>query len=132
MNYQEYKDLMQIGRNPQTLAGEDLKDQTDRTLLYGYTIERDTHHVYLKDGVLHLFVYQHSSIHKHESGRLLLESLIPSKRLYPGKCDYEFCRFLKSQGLHLPFTAFALQSPVSQSPVSQSPVSQDVYFGRIY
>ena len=31
---------------------------------------------------------------------------VPDKRLYPERCDYNFCRLLKEKGIHLPFTTW--------------------------
>jgi hypothetical protein len=34
------------------------------------------------------------------------EDYIPSKRLYPERCDFEFCKLLKETDVNLPFTTF--------------------------
>lgn len=31
---------------------------------------------------------------------------VPDKRLYPERCDYNFCLLLKERGVHLPFTTW--------------------------
>jgi hypothetical protein len=34
------------------------------------------------------------------------EDFVPDKRLYPARCDFEFCCALKRLGIDLPFTNF--------------------------
>lgn len=105
-----------------SVSARDLENQEDRTLLYGYTVDRDTWHVYLRDGVIHRFVYspdynvrvvpepdqwafQNVNALSYDYFQTWYngEALIPSKRLYPNHCDYEFCSFMKSNGFSLPF-----------------------------
>ncbi len=85
-----------------------LTDQRDRTLLYGYDCDRNTWHVYLKDGVIHRIVYPFR-------GDVLVEdvgpdhvpaALVPDKRLYPERCDFEFCMMLARLGVAMSFTVF--------------------------
>jgi hypothetical protein len=97
------------------LSTEHLVDRTARTLLFGYTVERHTWHVYLDaDGILYRVVYQETT-----SGTPLLieasagssagcsrnDEYVPNKRLYPESCDLEFCRLLTAKGVSLPFTS---------------------------
>lgn len=97
----------------------ELTDQTDRTLLYGYTLERYTWHVYLKDGAIHVYVYRNSfkgdEVLRYEvcgpEVHLNSVNLIPSKRLYPECCDYEFCQILVDKDVHLPFTSWSDREP---------------------
>ena len=42
---------------------------------------------------------------------------VPKKRLYPAKCDYEFCRLLKEHGVYLPFTTW------------EAPAEKMIYYG---
>lgn len=85
----------------------DLGNKEPRTLLYGYTRRRTTHHVYIEDGEIHLFSYTSSSVlFEHSSGEFLPANLVPNKRLYPEACDAEFCAFLKQLGVYLPFTTW--------------------------
>jgi hypothetical protein len=100
------------------IAGVEVQGRTvsadgwgDRTLLYGYDVDRRTHHVYQKDGVLHLMVYTDSvaggALTHYVSGEELpLDGLVPNKRLYPEACDYVFCRRLREAGIRLPFTTY--------------------------
>ena len=82
-----------------------LKDKSDRTLLYGYTCERDTWHVYIKDGIIHTAIYKckESLIERRVNDNF---DYVPDKRLYPECCDYEFCTLLNEKGVNLPFTTW--------------------------
>jgi hypothetical protein len=86
----------------------DLFNMNERTLLYGYDFDRNTYHVYLKAGLIHLFIYQYDgTVIKYEKAEVFpgLE-LIPPKRIYPETCDLEFCTVLKEKGLNMSFTTF--------------------------
>ena len=83
----------------------------DRTLLYGYTCERETFHVYLKNNEIFVVVYNT----EYSRGKPVPKNMrqitvksnndyVPDKRLYPEKCDYKFCKLLKEKGVDLPFT----------------------------
>lgn len=85
----------------------------NKTLLYGYTCERETFHVYIKDEKIYVVVYHQD----YSQGKLRPRNMrqltvtsnqdyVPDKRLYPERCDYGFCRLLKEKGIHLPFTTW--------------------------
>lgn len=91
----------------------DLKDKTPRTLLYGYTADRDTWHVYINEhsDEIMTVVYQGKG---RDMSLLRIEencAYIPNKRLYPSCCDFEFCKLLKREGLFLPFTTWTDRAP---------------------
>jgi hypothetical protein len=93
-----------------SIAVSDLTDQTPRTLLYGYTTDRATFHVYLDyDGLLHLRTYDSGTdkdaVHQAKSA-FNPHDLVPSKRVYPEASDAEFCRLLILRGVNVPFTVF--------------------------
>lgn len=95
------------------LSVNDLTDQSERTLVYGYNLNRKTFHVYLKDGVIHRVVYSGGSSAtpaRVDSRKSDVEwdpaDLAPTKRAYPERCDFEFATLLKSKGVVLPFTTF--------------------------
>lgn len=86
----------------------------NRTLLYGYTCERETFHVYLKDQKIYTVVYKT----EYSQGAPMPKNMrqievtsnrdfVPDKRLYPERCDYHFCRALKERGIDLPFTLWS-------------------------
>jgi len=109
MNKTAYLYLRSIEEIPKpVLSAEDLKDKSDRTLLYGYTCDRDTWHVYLEDGKIYTVVYNA----REDEIKLNIvpinenKDFVPNKRLYPAKCDYLFCKLLKEHGVNLPFTTW--------------------------
>lgn len=86
-----------------------LKDTTPRTLIWGYTTDRDSFHVYLDaEKTLHKVVYAYNKeilLCKSEKS-LDAEECVPNKRVYPQHCDYEFCKLLHSLHVNIPFTTF--------------------------
>ena len=81
----------------------------DRTLLYGYTTERKTWHVYQQGGLLHRVIYIGSNPgfeFTEVAEKIDARHLIPNKRLYPEACDFIFCWELNRRDIHLPFTNF--------------------------
>ncbi len=101
----------------------DLHNKEDRTLLYGYTMERSTFHVYLKDMKIHTVVYNTDYSGDNPKPKNMIEvevisnhDYIPDKRLYPERCDYEFCKLLKGNNVHsLPFTTFDTDRHIDKS-----------------
>jgi hypothetical protein len=112
----EELDLLQETRQVPTLSASLLKNQEDRTLLWGYTTERDSWHVYLEDGRIKLYTYGYpdKEIRSLDKTLYFPEELIPSKRLYPEACDFEFCQLLMSMGASLPFTGFNKDRQIQQ------------------
>jgi hypothetical protein len=94
-------------------TAEHLNDKTDRTLLYGYTCDRASWHVYIKDGNIHTVMY-FSDKDTQEIFVQYNHDFVPDKRLYPECCDFEFCALLKRDGCSLPFTNFQ-DRPVSKT-----------------
>ena len=83
-----------IQPEPQLASAKVLYNQAPRTLLFGYTGEKDTVHVYLADGIIHKVVYNfkgHLIEHKTQDQGLLFGECAAVKRLYPEACDFEFC-----------------------------------------
>lgn len=90
-----------------------LRNQEDRTLLYGYTCERLTWHVYLKDGVIHTITYnqtfENEGVNAHQITEIDIKDnkdYVPNKRVYPALCDFEFCMLLRQNGVDIPFTTY--------------------------
>jgi hypothetical protein len=118
MHKDEFDSLRESTPRPENLGFHNVpRPQEPRTLLYGYTTARFTHHVYLKDGEIHLLVYSGTepstaAVLHYEHGQVLpIASLIPSKRLYPEACDYETAKYLIAAGYSLPFTTWDRPSP---------------------
>lgn len=119
MNLRQYKTVA----NYKMITANDLINKDDRTLLYGYTYNRDTWHVYLKDGEIVTVVYGY----KRAPARVKVATnggYMPSKRLYPECCDFEFCNLLKEKGVYLPFAKWdELRTGRRESSV--------IYYGEI-
>lgn len=84
----------------------ELKNQSERTLIYGFDFDKNTWHIYLKDNLIHLYVYKENEIKYKKSHTFSCYDLNPGKRIYPHKSDYEFCRIMKEKGTSLSFTKF--------------------------
>jgi hypothetical protein len=82
----------------------------DRTLLYGYTCDRDSFHVYLRDGKIHRFVYQERGeivpLHHRAEDGWELNDLVPDKRVYPESTDYVLALRLRRSGVQVPYLPF--------------------------
>jgi hypothetical protein len=107
---EKYEKLDQI--KEKIIVADDLKNRTDRTLLYGYTCARDIWHVYIQNW--HVYIQNnhiYTVIYEYDKEPSLVninynQDYIPDKRLYPECCDYEFCEILKRLDIHLPFTTW--------------------------
>lgn len=115
MNIKEYESLDDIDSTSRTIRISDLSSQKPRTLLYGYTCERDIWHVYLQDSEFKIVVYGFGCIiWSLRTTKLTVDDqIIPDKRLYPGACDREFCKLLIERDYHLPFTTFKAREDIS-------------------
>ena len=114
MNLQEYKTLQKTER---TLISADLlRNKSARTLLYGYTSERDTWHVYLdENGKIQTVKYGYGEDAPINAINVSWnEEYIPSKRLYAEKCDFEFCSLLKQQDIDLNFTTATFEKDFNE------------------
>lgn len=106
MTENEFKfvENMEYGVKP-LIDPNDLLHKKDRTLLWGYTCDRQNWHVYLKDMKIYAVIYKHGEEPiALDVGRN--EDFIPNKRLYPETCDYDFCKALARINIHLPFTTY--------------------------
>ena len=109
MNRNQYDIIKKQDSNPVLVYATELSNKENRTLLYGYTCERYTWHLYLEDMEFVFVMYDHQNrILRSNTSDVLTEydSIVPDKRLYPAACDYEFCTILKKVGYDLPFTTF--------------------------
>jgi hypothetical protein len=123
MNRDEYKTLTTSSpAKNAVITADQLLNRMPRTLIYGYTLERHTFHVYLGlDEAIHVLVYKDVSDdpetgaarylildHAGPGGRQLESNreFLPSKRAYPESCDFEFCKVLRGVELYPSFTTF--------------------------
>lgn len=93
------------------ISVNDLSCDKDRTLIYGYTCERETFHVYIKNKEIHVVIYktdyeQNKAKNMREMSVTSNWSYVPDKRLYPERCDYDFCQLLIRKNISLPFTSW--------------------------
>jgi hypothetical protein len=89
-----------------SVAVADLADQTDRTLVFGYLVDRETFHVYLYDGEVNVHVYDHTgtTIRHEASDRWAAADLRPSKRAYVESTDLGFAILMADKDAPLTFT----------------------------
>jgi len=113
MRKEWFEKLSEIDKANETIIGiQELRPYIyNRTLLYGYTCERETFHVYLKDQKTYTVVYKTDYSRGAPMPKNMRQievnsnrDFVPDKRLYPERCDYHFCRALKERGIDLPFT----------------------------
>lgn len=112
MNKNDFLALGDIEELVHKLTIDDLEDKSDRTLLYGYTCDRYTWHVYVENQEIITLFYgfgEMKEVYVSED-----RYYVPDKRLYPECCDFEFCALLKERGVHLPFTTFNEDREYSQ------------------
>jgi hypothetical protein len=123
MNRDEYEELRGVGAPEPMISVEEL-DGPDRTLLYGYDVSRNTYHAHLQHGEIHLVVelgYQGRKIHTSGTTRALGD-LVPNKRAYPAKTDYQFARLCAVRGVDITFTTFE-DVPADQVRAFYGPVA---------
>lgn len=96
-------------RSAETLRVDEL-DNPDhgRTLLYGYTLERDSFHVYLKDKLIHVVIYDFDNriIYSVAGFEIPVGGMVPTKRAYPAACDEQFCRLMIEKKQPISYTIY--------------------------
>ena len=87
--------------------------KVNRTLLYGYTCERRTFHVYLKDLKIYVVVYDKDFTANKQTPKNMRQinvtsnrDFVPDKRVYPERSDFFFCKLLRERGIEIPFTTW--------------------------
>lgn len=107
-------EIIKAGYNPQAarMYAKMLENKTPRTLAYGFTTDRETFHAYLaEDGNVVRVIYDHDGLLvdvKSEVDGLLITECVPNKRMYPERCDFEFCQLLMARQVYLPFTMYKM------------------------
>lgn len=124
MNKEQFEQFKNSAFENVLASAQGLVDRTPRTLIYGYTTDRNTFHVYLgNDGLIHVLAYSelyspdetvgdkprflimHHS--EGESGGVTENAhFVPNKRVYPESCCLEFCSLLRRHGVSIPFAPF--------------------------
>jgi hypothetical protein len=112
MNRDAYTLITKSSPKPTTVHVADITGP-DRTLLYGYTCDRETWHVYLENDTINWVKYWD----RGEKGGELTDAgsadewvaseLVPDKRVYPEFTDYAFACDLRDAGVDVPYTSFS-------------------------
>jgi len=98
--------LSEVEEISKMIGINDLEDKSDRTLLFGYTCERITWHVYIKNKEIIVLLYTPHSEKPEILEVFTNQGYVPNKRLYPARCDFDFCKILKEHGVHCTFTTW--------------------------
>lgn len=101
MTKEEFKKISGTNRFQIHVSVSELQNKEDRTLIYGYDIERNSKHIYLLDGKINTVIYNNQdkiieSFARDE--RTIARLCIPNKRCYSESCDYEFVKLLCEKG----------------------------------
>ncbi|MFB8310284.1 hypothetical protein ACFC5T_17175 [Streptomyces sp. NPDC055961] len=108
MNLADLNRLRSETKHLRTVDTQDIPG-AERTLLLGYTCDRDTWHVYVRGAYLHVLVYNHVTrvvVRYEKHFHWQAADLVPDKRVYPESTDLEFARLLTSHGVDLQFASF--------------------------
>lgn len=83
--------------------------EIDRTLIFGYELNRSTTHIYLKDGLVYYYNYENESIDFDLCRKIknISENDIPSKRVYPESSDLDFLKLLQMFDIDVCFTTYS-------------------------
>lgn len=113
MNVQQYEELSKNrDAYPAMINYKDAQffiPTKEGTLLWGYTVERFSFHVYLKDNKLHRLIYSKSDnkVVDYICGdSLKAEDLYPDKRTYPEATSFDFMIALYKAGQEPSITRF--------------------------
>lgn len=89
-----------------TIRAEDLTGP-DRTLLWGYDVDKVGMHVYLLDGQIHLARISLGRILSDQAEPVWpAKELVPNKRAYPERTDIAFARLMIARDAEICFTTF--------------------------
>lgn len=110
MNKEQYRTLECSTQKKDEVSIDELIDRSDRTLIYGYTIDRETFHLYLENGQFNLAIYDaYDCLVKSARGKaqMSVSDCRPSKRAYPERSDFEFAMLMKKKEANITFTTFS-------------------------
>ncbi|MGD1524229.1 hypothetical protein [Vibrio owensii] len=113
MTIEQLKEIeAEVTESAPTVSAHEIFNHQPRTLLWGYTADRDSFHVYLDGtGIIHRVIYTRAGgehvILSHMKGiELKAELLVPNKRTYPEATDFEFAKLLKDKGIRVSYTSY--------------------------
>lgn len=100
MTKQELTQLIAQSSATPMVSIAELPKGFEGTLLYGFTCERHTFHVYVKDEVIHAVTYNfEEEIITHTSGKeVYAGSCVPDKRVYRQPTHFFFMELLAKKG----------------------------------
>lgn len=105
MKKRHFEHIESLYFEPNLLTVDDLTDKTPRTLLYGYTADRKTWHVYLEPDTLKIVTVSYKDTDRLRKIHVTYnDDFVPTKRLFPEACDYEFTKLLFHRGVKMPFS----------------------------
>lgn len=99
-----------------SISAAELKDKTPRTLIYGHSQissesqEICTRHVYLDEvGLINNLVYSSSRqvVSQVISEMFPFQALLPNRKAYPEKTDYEFAFLAKDKGVSVSYASYS-------------------------
>jgi len=99
MTKNEFESL--INKKSKLITVDDLINNNPRTLLSGYTLNRESFEVDLTWDQNIEVTIDNKPVNVNFN-----ENYIPSKRVYPEESDYEFCKLLIDRGVDIPFTNY--------------------------
>ena len=109
MTEKELTELRQTHRTPSLISYEG----PDKTLVWGYTMDRSSFHVYSIDNLIHRYIYDFNEDETKFDVKKEWEpsELIPCKRTYPSASDFEFCKKIIEMGESISFTTLDNREP---------------------
>lgn len=116
-------------KNSQGPARINARNFSPGTLLFGYTCDGASFHVYKgPDGLIHRFVYHATDSHvetvTHEGAVFWdADQLVPDKRVYPESTSLIMATALRGRSVDIPFTTF--------DDARYDRVKDAVYHGRL-
>lgn len=109
MNRTQFQKLLQQDPDSRMLWAHSILG-SDRTLLFGYTCNRESWHVYLRNRLIHLYVYTgfpgQDPVRYEALEAWDVRELIPDKRVYPESTDAGFARAVRRMGIPVPYLLF--------------------------
>lgn len=104
----------QLKGKPSLIDVEELSSWEGRMLIYGYNLDRKAYEVKLERTDAEYstfsrpeFVITVDDVETYRATTINAHRCIPDKRVYPERCDYEFCALLISRHIHIPFLSYS-------------------------
>jgi hypothetical protein len=123
MNQSEYEHFRaEDSHVPITVVTAEKVGGPNRTLVYGYDVDRNSFHAYQHEGKLYVRTYgRGDQVISDASGPALPATILrPNKRVYPQYTDGDFARIMRDLDFPLPFTNWS--EPNREGP----------YYGKIH